>query len=211
MSDNTHCFDLEYLKHLLEETNKKQEAFPFQIPDETGCDVSFIPSKLRIYWPGRIDTPYFRWEMEKAHISEKPKLSKVAKNYFRLVRKNGRLLRVDTYIGGRLDVIQIAHYDGDRRYCFPFSATGGFYPTYVDVVRFQDGHAVETYMVRSNQILYRDFRYTDPSRIELREINYVPTGTEPILSKSVGYFEETNKLRYVETYGWTFQDSPESK
>ena len=210
MSDNHRHFDLEYLQHLLTETNEKQHMFPFQIPDETGCEISYIPSKLRIYWPGCIDTPHFRWEMEKAHVSEKPRLSKATRNYFRLVRKDGRLLRADAYIHGKLDVIQIAHYDGDRRYCFPFSSTGGFYPTYVDVVRFQDGHAVEAYMVRSNQILYRDFRRNGPSRIEFREINYVPTGKEPILCKSVGYFEGTDKLRYVETYGWTFSDGPES-
>lgn len=202
-------FDLSYLKFLLDETKAKQEVFPFRVPDETGCEITYLPSRLRIYWPGRIDSPNFLWEMEKAGVSEKSKLRKGTQNYFRIVRKDGKLLRVDTIIKGRLDVIEIAYYDGDRRFCFPFSNDGGFYPTSVDVIRYRDGMIIEDYMVSSNQIVYRSYDYADPTRIGYREINYVPTGTEPILSKSIGYFERTDKLRYVETYGWTFWDSPE--
>lgn len=201
-------FDLEYLKSLLAETRAKQEAFPFYFPDETDAEITYLPSKLRIYWPGRIDSPNFLWEMEKAGVSEKPKLRKGTQNYFRIVRKDGKLLRVDTVIKGRLDVIQIAHYEGDRRYCFPFSADGGFYPTSTDVLRFLEGQVVEDYMVSSNQIVYRSYDHTQPQRIGCREINYVPTGKEPILSKSIGYFERADQLRYVETYGWTFWENP---
>lgn len=202
-------FDLNYLNQLVAETKDRQEAFPFQLPDETDADITYLPSKLRIYWPGRVDSPNFRWEMEKAGVSEKPKLRKGTQNYFRIVRKGGKLLRVDTYINGQLDVIQIAHYEGDCRYCFPFSEDGGVYYTYVDVVRCRDGQVTEDYMVRGSQILHRAYDYADPARIGCREINYVPTGTEPILSKSIGYFEQTDKLRYVETCGWTIWDGPE--
>ena len=202
-------FDLEYLKFLLEETRTKQEAFPFCLPDETGAEITYLPSKLRIYWPGRIDSPNFLWETEKVGVAEKPKLRKGTQNYFRIVRKDGKLLRVDTIIKGRLDVMQIAHYEDERRYCFPFSKDGGFYPTSTDVLRIQDGRVVEDYMVNSNQIIYRCYDHSDPVKIGCREINYVPTGNEPILSKSIGYFERTDKLRYVETFGWTFWDEPE--
>lgn len=202
-------FDLEYLKYLLEDTKVKQEAFSFCLPDESGCDITYLPSKLRIYWPGRIDSPNFQWEMEKAGVSEKPKLRKGTQNYFRIVRKDGKLLRIDTYINGQLDVIQIAHYEDGCRYCIPFSEDGGVYYTYVDVVRYRDGQVAEDYMVRGSQILHRAYDYADPARIGCREINYVPTGTEPILSKSIGYFEQTDKLRYVETHGWTFRDGSE--
>ena len=125
MSDNHRHFDLEYLQHLLTETNEKQQMFPFQIPDETGGEISYIPSKLRIYWPGCIDTPHFRWEMEKAHVSEKPRLSKAAKNYFRLVRKDGRLLRADTYIHGKLDVAAVDIRRQDPLQKFSFIAFAG--------------------------------------------------------------------------------------
>lgn len=203
-------FDLDHLQQLLTETKEKQAAFPFCPPDETGCQITYLPSKLRIYWPGRIDSPNFLYEMEKAGVAERPKLRKGTQNYFRFVRKDGKLLRVDTFISGRLDVILLAHYDGDRRYCFPFSDEGGVYYTYVDVVRFRDGRAVEDYMVRGSQIVYRAYDYSDPERIGYREINYVPTGNEPIICKSIGYFEQADKLRYVETDGWTFWDGPET-
>ena len=199
-------FDLEYLKDLLQETVALRKQFPFSEPDEDGCEITYLPTKLRIYWGGRIDSLYFRHEKEKCGVAEKPMIRKNCKHYFRIVRKDGKLLRIDTIINGRLDVIQLAHYEGDKRYCFPFSQTGGFYPTYVDVVRYEEGEIVEDYMVENVQILHRAYRKTDNNTIEFREINYVPSGIDPVRSKEIGYFTLNPNLTYTSTYNWTHWD-----
>lgn len=202
-------FDLAYLRSLLEETKAKRNQFAFFEPDEEGSEVTYLPSKLRIYWAGRIDSPYFQYEMEKCGVKESPKLRKNTQNYFRIVRKDGRLLRIDSFVKGRLTDILIIHYEGNQRYAFPFRSSGAASPTHTQVVTFQNGYVTEDYMVGNVQIVYRSYQTSDDGRINYHKINYIPTGDYPINGISAGYFSPGEKMVYTETNRWAWFMEPD--
>lgn len=204
-----HEFDLAYLAELVTETNFKREQFAFFEPNEEGAQITYLPSKQKLHWAGLIDTPEFRYEMDKYDVCEKPTLRKGSQNYFRFVRKDGKLLRIDSYVSGRIDNVLIVHYEGNRRYCFPFSKNGGYYPTYVQVVTFENGMVTESYKVRGIQIVHNAYRQLTDDTTQLRQINYAHGGMYPVICKSMGYYTLGDKMTYTETYTWSYCDPPE--
>ena len=198
-------WDYSYLCSLIDEVNEKQAQYSFSPPDEEGTDISYIPSKLKLHWPGAIGSLHFRYEMEKHHICERRKLRKDAQNYFRIVRKEGKIIRIDTFVHGRLAVILLMHYEGNKRYAFPFSRTGGFYPSYTQVQVYDDaGEIAEDYMVRSRQIVH--YRYTTGTADTVQEhfIIYFRRDQEPVNHKEVGHYTLGNPLTYTEDWHWTW-------
>lgn len=204
-------FNLEFLRAFLAETNLRRSEFTFREPDEVGADITYIPSKLRIYWPGRIDSPSFRHEMEKCGVKETPKLRKGTQNYFRVLRREGKVLRVDSYLKGQLVGIELFHYEGNQRYSFPFINHTIPSPSYMCVLTFQDGAVTEEYMSSGSQIVHTTYHNANDGRIEFRKINYIPTGMYPINGIRIGYYLPQEKMSKTETYHWAWFMEPEAK
>jgi hypothetical protein len=203
-------FDLEYLKELLADAEQKRYDIPFRLPDEDGADITYLPSKLRIYWPGRIGSLDFQLEMESCGVQEQSKLRSNAKNYFRILRKDGKLLRIDSYIQGRLDVINLFHYEGSKRYSIPFTSWGTPYPTCICVLIENDGSVPEAYMVGNGQIIYCAYRNIAPQTVERRRINYVPNGQLPVRSKDIFHFHLDSELHSTEIAAWSCFDDKQN-
>lgn len=198
-------WDYSYLCSLIDEANEKQKQYPFSPPDEEGADISYIPSKLKLHWPGAIGSLHFRYEMEKYHICERRKLRKDAQNYFRIVRKAGKIVRIDTFVHGRLVVIFLMHYEGNKRYAFPFSRTGGFYPSYTQVQVYDDsGDIAEDYMVRSKQIVHYRYSKCAPNTVQEHLIIYFNRHQDPVNHKEVGHYTLGDSLIYTEEWHWTW-------
>ena len=193
--------DTQYLNDLNVEVNKKLKRFRFSAPDETGAEITYIATKQKIHWPGNIDSLNFRYQMQSLGIVERKVLRKGTQNYFRVVKRSGKLLRIDLFSAGRLDVIYLFHYEANKRYAFPFSQTGGFYPTYTQV-QVYDNHSqiVENYMVRSLQIVHHTYTVKSSEHVDFRYINYV-VGCQPqLIGIQAGYYKLGEHLTYVETY-----------
>ena len=193
--------DTKYLKDLNVEVNKKQKSFRFSAPDETGAQITYISTRGQIHWPGNIDSLNFRYLMQVHKTDEKRTLRKGTQNYFRVVRRGGNLLRIDLFSAERLDIIYLFHYEGNKRYAFPFSGTGGYYPTYTQVQVYDDhGQIVEDYKVRSKQIVHHTYTIKSTDRVDFRYINYVVGSQEQLIGIQEGYYQLGDYLTYIETY-----------
>ncbi|MDE7400217.1 MAG: hypothetical protein K2N06_11920 [Oscillospiraceae bacterium] len=78
---------------------------------------------------------------------------------------------------------------------FPFSANGGFYPTYSYVTKRDNDKVVEEYMVDGDQIVYEGYSNESETRVDYVYINFVSGGKVPILEQRTGVFRFT-PLRY---------------
>ena len=200
------AIDTNYLKGLNVEVNKKQKSFRFSAPDETGAEITYISTRGQIHWPGNIDSLNFRYQMQVHKTDEKRTLRKGTQNYFRIVRRGGNLLRIDLFSAGRLDIIYLFHYEANKRYAFPFSGTGGYYPTYTQVQVYDDhGQIVEDYKVRSNQIVHHTYTIKSTDHVDFRYINYVVGCQKPLIGIQEGYYVLGDCLTYKETYNNTNQ------
>ena len=103
----------------------------------------------------------------------------------------------------RNDGMDIAHYEGNHRYLFPFYDWGKATGLYTLVTHFKDGQVVEEYFISRGQIVYESYDYSRNDKVGYYYINYVPTGKYPLLGESKGYFLP-DFLEYVEeeSYAW---------
>jgi len=118
-------------------------------------------------------------------------------NYRKIYRKSGHIIRVDNYVNGRIDVIFLAYYSDNKRFLFPFSASGGFYPTSTYVTHYLNNDIDEEYAVEEYQIVYERYQVLDENRCQYDCINYVPNGTYPILGIENGVFTLKPELAYT--------------
>ncbi len=187
-------FDMEYLRQLLAETNRlrKTTAYRNLAPDQ--CRISYIPTKNK-FGVGMLRGLRMQYDCAKYKLTEKDSLRKGSKTYAKIFRKDGKILQVESYQNGRLDVIfQSLEADG-RQYFFPFSDTGGFYPTYTYVTT-PSGDPAEEYYAEGNQIVYERYSPMDTNHVRYSSINYVPTGIHPILAQERGLFTLLPELSY---------------
>lgn len=193
--------DTRYLTKLNAETNKKYKRFHFSAPDETGAEITYISTKLKIYWPGNIGSLDFFHQMQTYKITERKTLRKGTKNYFRIVRRDETILRIDSFINGMLDVIYLFHYENNKRYAFPFSQTGRYCPTYIQVQIYDDnGQIVEDYMVRSKQIVYHQYAKQSESIVNFKCIYYGIGCADQLIGIQEGFYTLGENLTYTETY-----------
>ena len=198
-------YDFKYLRSLIAEASKKRAVFSFSMPDETDAEISYLPSKLRLYWPGNIDCLHFRYEAEKYNAYERSKLRKNTRNYHRIVRKNGRILRIDSYVEGILNIINLMHYEDNRRYSFSYNPVAPGVPAATVVVTYQNGHIVESYTVNHDwQIIHRTYSANNDGTIQYSYINYLPSGNPSVSGTEEGFFTLGEKLSYTQTDAWAW-------
>lgn len=78
-------------------------------------------------------------------------------------------------------------YEDNRRYLFPyFSNLEKAVGNYVIVTRYDGENVIEEYMVNSGQIVYENYDYSNSIGIGYYCINFVPSGSVPILAESEG-------------------------
>lgn len=190
--------DFDYLKALLKETERLRESFPFREISEEDAEITYITTKLHTTIGTQCGLMH-ELALKKYKVSERPKLRKGSMNYCKIYRIDGKVVRVDSYVKGRVDVVFLAYYQENKRFLFPFRKDGGFYPTYTYVTHFKNDMVTEEYQSDSVQIVYNCYEKTDENHVWHDCINYVPNGTHPVLASQSGIFALTPEL----TYQWT--------
>lgn len=180
--------DMNELRRCRDEINLRTKQAVWAPPDEDGCTVTYLRMKPGSLGYGFSEGIFFSYERQKKGVKEQPKLRKGTKHYLRLVRKDGRLLRVDKYHDGEIDVVHLAQYVDGVRYLFPFQDGGGYYPTYTYVTHWENQQPSMEFWVDGGQILRWTYDYREDGSVSVCYINAVPDGSVPILSRGSDVF-----------------------
>jgi hypothetical protein len=179
---------------------KRHRKFKFSLPDETGTEISYIPSKRQIFFPGQIGGLYFRYQMEKYKSTETHKLRKGTKNYFRIVRQNGKIVRIDCFVDEKCDTILLLHYEGNKRFAFPYLENGEISQSYIQVQEYNDqNEVVNEILIRSRAVTYYTYWQTDAHIMQQRCIFYGPKTKDLEQNTIGGYYILDDHLSYIET------------
>ncbi|WP_313133262.1 hypothetical protein [Anaerocolumna sp.] len=195
----------EYLNKLLSETNSKRKQFVYSVIDETDAEIAYMNSKKDLCI-GRQCGLMNELRLQQFKVREQPQLRKGSKNYLRIVKKDNRIAKIDSFINGRIDVVFLPYYETDMRYLFPFFNNGGSYPTYTYVTVYVDGMVSEEYRVNSHQIVYERYEKKDTNKVLYSRINYVPNGTHKVLDSEKGIIEYNSSIIYTRIEGKTWMD-----
>ncbi len=99
--------NFEYLQNLLQEANFLRETIVFNELNDTDYDeITYIPNKNDT----RIGTQQgFRQKLacKKYRLKEKSSIRKDCKYYSKLYKKDGKIVRVENFVKGRISVVFI--------------------------------------------------------------------------------------------------------
>ena len=195
--------DLPLLQQIIDDVENKRKSVPFVPLTLNDAEISFMPTKGHSFI-GLDDGLWDFYEREKYHIAIKQKLPVNAKNYHRIIQKNGKVERIESYVDGKLDVVHLAYYEGDRKYLFPFMPDGYEYPTYTYVSVYKDGLITEVYHTDSSQIILQQYQQLNERETDIVLVNAVPKGKVPVLEYWYGKLIKKERFEFVvySSYVW---------
>lgn len=200
----------EYLKELIKKVNNLRKRTKFETIDKSNYSIVYLPIKTEILtclFEG-LSTQYRR---QLKNIKYKDKIRANCKNYLKIYKdQQGKVVFIETIHEGKIDVVFLSKYEGNTRYIFPFDENGSFYPTYTYVTKFENNKVVEEYMVDNSQIVYQHYFNETKDKVDFYLINYVPTGSYPVLSECKGIYH-LNPLRFETLYHKTWLDEMKKK
>ncbi len=186
-----------YLKKLLKKVNNLRKKTKFKEIDKSDCSVVYLPKKSE--WATCFcEGLSSQHKRQIKNIKYTDKIRANCKNYLKIYKnQQGKVVLIECYPmeKGKVNLVFLARYEGNVRYLFPFQEDGSFYPTYTYVAKFENNKVIEEYMVEDNQIVYEHYFNETKEKVDFYSINYVPTGTYPILSECKGIFY-FNPLRF---------------
>lgn len=207
---STHGKDMEkpsstYLKELIIETQNMFNDFVCEFSNAETADVTYVCTKKRNLMGIKCGIAGLA-EMKAYNVKESPSIRQNCKYYNKFYKENGKINRIDCVVDGydEIDVVYIAHYDGNRRYLFPYfenheKAVG----YYVIVTEFDGENVIEEYITNDNQIVYEQYDFSNRSNVGYYCINYVPNGKFSILGESEGeYNAESLEYNPISNYVW---------
>lgn len=194
----------DYLQTLLNTAHQKFNDYERPELDTTLFEISYIPTKKHNFM-GLKDGISGLADMRKYKVKETSTIRSNSMYYQKLYKAEGKVIKIDSFVAGheRLDVSYLAYYESDCRYLFPYTSFGTKSWTYMIVTRYKHGKVFEEYMVSGNQIVYEKYDYSDESKINYYYINYVPTGTYPVLAEESGHYL-IDTLEYIQeqSFAW---------
>lgn len=195
--------DLPLLQQIIDDVENKRKSVPFVPLTLNDAEISFMPTRGHSFI-GLDDGLWDCYEREKYQIAIKQKLPVNAKNYHRIIQKNGKVERIESYVDGRLDVIHLAYYEGDRKYLFPFMPDGSEYPTYTYVSVYKNGQITEVYHAESSQIILQQYQQLNERETDIVLVNAVPKGKVPVLEHWYGKLIMKERFEFVvhSSYVW---------
>lgn len=200
--------DKEYLKQLIEDTLKKFNDFDCDFFDFPEAEISYIATKKRFNIGLRSGLSGLA-EMKTYKSKESTSIRKNCQFYNKFYKEDGRIRKIECFTDGhdRLSTTYIAYYEDDKRFLFPFwNHQKDPHARHIFVTTIKNGKVIEEYHIDGKHIVYEKYGYTEGDKVDYYYINYVPTGNDPVLGESKGYYL-TYTLEYVEeeNYSW-FQD-----
>lgn len=190
--------DYNYLNRLINEVNELREQISFREIDIIKCGISYMPTKKTSFVGYKQGYSDYLIQIQKG-MKESDKLRSTTKDYLRFIKnENGELIQIERYNKGKLDCLFQVYWFETVRYLFPFSADGGYYPTYIFATKYEANCVVEEYMVEGKQIVYEAYSYKSNKEIDYSYINYVSGGNYPVREVRKGKFS-LNPLSYEES------------
>ena len=186
-----------YLNDLIHECNELRKNTAFRALDTETMRVSYMPKKIQGF-VGYLHG-YYELSLEQKHkIKESGTLRTNCKNYLKIYRDDeGTIQQIESYVNGRTDVIHQLFEKGNKTFLFPFTSTGGSYPTYTYVTVYSGDEITEEYLANRNQIVYMRYE-PDGNDIGFSSVNYVEGGRVPILESRRGIIHP-DTLQYNES------------
>lgn len=192
-----------YLRELMVSVNDLCDKTKYKEIDMTGCSFSFMATK-KVTFIGLREGYSEQIVRNDKKIKEVPKVRSDCQNYNKIIRDaSGKVIQIENFINGRLDVLYQVHWDGKTCYRFPYSSDGYPYPTYTCVTRWENSKVVEEYFVEEGQIVYECYYDESYRQAKHYYIDYVPEGQYPVLGERKGIFK-FNPLVYecLESHYW---------
>lgn len=187
--------DESYLRELISKISALRKKVKYKSINTSDCVVIYMPTKKKSFVGMKQGYAEQLFRIENG-IKESAKIRANCKDFLKLFgNREGKVLQIEKYTNGKIDCVFQSHYD-ENLYClFPFSANGGFYPTYSYITVYENEKIVEEYMVDGSQIVYERYSNEDETRVDYEYVNYVSGGKSPILEARAGVFR-FNPLRY---------------
>ncbi len=193
----------DYLNNLIDEVKELRERIKFCETDFIDCCCSYMPIKKLSFVGFKQGYSDYLIRSQKS-LKESDKLRSTTKDYLKFIKnKCGELIQIESFNNGKLDCLFQVCWIENVRYLLPFSANGGYYPTYVYATKYEDNCVVEEYMVDGKQIVHETYTYVSSEEVNYSYINYVLDGNYPIREKRKGKFK-LNPLTYEEIYNDTW-------
>lgn len=194
-----------YLIKLMADANERFAEFVCDSLDVSSVNITYIRT-MKQNNMGIMDGARSLAEMKRYNLEESSHINPTCKYYNKFYKKDGTVKKIECFVGGHndIDVVYVAHYEDNRRYLFPyFSNLEKAVGNYVIVTRYDGKNVMEEYMVNSGQIVYENYDYSNPIEIGYYCINFVPSGSVPILAESEGVYD-TNTLTYhsIRNFVW---------
>ena len=196
--------DMNELRRRRDEINMLSAQAKWDPPDETGCKITYLRVRPGTLGNGLSEGICFAYDCQKRKAKEQPKLRKGTKHYIRLVRRDGKLLRVDKYTDGEIDVVHLGQEIDGVRYMFPFFEDGTPYLTYTYATHWRNGHPTAEYACSGGQILRWTYDYREDGSIGVSYVNAVPDGNEPIICWSTADYYPREEITLQQTGYWDF-------
>ncbi len=202
-----------YLNELIKSTNNFAKSVSFVEVNETTDEVTYSknPMDLSTCLMFGAHNDYMMWKKD---ITEKDNLRKGSKNYLKYYRRNNNLIRIDSYVNGKLSVCYCAFVRGPYTFLIPFLpktkrlyiATGSF------VSVLDNEEIIESYYVTSNSVNRFDYQKVDKDNTDFSYISYVPKGKYPVLEYFKGkiFLGEKPELEIYKYYNWLKKEQKES-
>lgn len=165
----------------------------FETDDD--CEVKYMTGNTRFYWSllccGLAETL-----MKRDHgIYERDRLQGNTKNYYKLFYKNGRLIKVEDYIDGRLRGYFLSFYNGNVRVLKPFDTDKICHWLHLGIVsEFSEEGVVNEVLIDENgQVINSEYRYKT-NIVEYETANCLPNAKcDRIQAFEQGVFYDNGK------------------
>ncbi len=223
MSKRLSRFDLcpdfrEYLIHLLSEAKATALAYRHDPSQEAYERIGYMRDVVDLH-TGYCDGLDSLLVMQKKRIAEHPTLRKNAKRYLKRYYKDGLLSRIDTfYVNDSGNHIRngthLALYRGHKRYLIPYDLEKNVAvpPCSIIYVTVFENHSVtEEYQIDQNQIIYNRYTPLSDGVYAYTHVNYVHTGTYPILGAEVGTYQTVPQISYHCEHDYCWYDEFDAK
>lgn len=173
--------DEKYLRSLIAQIRKISRKAKYKPVNPDDCVITYMATKKKSFVGMKSGYAEQLFRAENG-IKESAKIRANCKDYLKIFRsRQGNVIQIEKYANGRIDCIFQAHYEDNLRCLFPFSANGGFYPTYSYVTVYDNDKIAEEYMVDNDQIVYERYSNETETSVDYEYVNYVSEGKVPIL------------------------------
>lgn len=173
--------DEKYLRNLIKNVSALGKKVRYKPVNPDDCVITYMATKKKSFVGMKSGYAEQLFRIENG-IKESEKIRANCKDYLKIFRnRQGDVLQIEKYANGKPDCL-FQSYCEENLFClFPFSANGGFYPTYSYVTVYEGEKIVEEYMVDGDQIVYERYSNETETSVDYEFVNYVSGGKVPIL------------------------------